>query len=432
MKIYRIILPDKKMEFVNKSNQIGEKIGARNIVDITMNDLNPEREVTVDQTWHLRKYGFKLSKTEIDIVRLHRRAWEMLMESGDNWAIVIENSAILESVIDFDELIEHLHTFDWDVCFPFKSEEILNSCDELAEKQILNVNTREDNDYESYFLGRKWLSCVYLISQKFVKSINLCGEISRNIEDELIILPLLFKLNVFSIMVSWFDVKKQQQIINRDRENEIFLAITKNDTWTERGLSDVRRLLVILGEVAKQNKIDLLLQGGTHLAYIRHGEIMAWDDDIDLGIQEDRLNDFLNLIDKINGVSWGRFVEGWSKKPFYKIWLIESPKIRDLNYSFPYIDLWVYNVSGSDVVFLNGIVCPNSMLQPFLEVNFEGAPLKIPANTFECLDARYKDWKSLIRVYSWKHSLELFGFHRLKTKIQVDEDGRIKNYIFDN
>lgn len=429
MKIFRILLPKDTIAFQDQTALLDNLLGKENITDINP-DIIGNSNADIDNTWHQRNYGFPLSRTEADIMRMHLYAWQLFRDSNEPWVMILDNSVILEQCPDLPQLKQELDSSDWELCFPYEQETLLNARDQLRDQTILNANSREETEYESYLFGKKWVSSLYFLSRKGVQAFCSLNTIKRNIEDELIYTSMLEKLNMFCMDIPWFRLSAQQNVTIRDREHEIYQAIVKNSTWTEVSIASIRKLLSIISEVANREQIDLILQGGTHLAYIRHGGMIPWDDDVDLGVRQENLDKLLCALDTVEGVGWARFVEGHSNTPYYKIWLREQPNITHHDYSFPFVDLWVYHVTGHDLVFLNGIICPGSAKRDFPEIEFEGAKFKIPYNSIECLNTRYKDWQTTIRVYSWRHSQEDAGFHRLKTRIEVDENGRMIKYVF--
>lgn len=180
-------------------------------------------------------------------------------------------------------------------------------------------------------------------------------------------------------------------------------------SWTEERKRKVRLLLRTLSELSQSSGIPLILQAGTHLGYVRMGGILPWDDDVDLGIEEKHLSTFLALLNQYNSLKWRKILELSSRTYYYKIWSEEGETIDGYDYTFPFIDLWVYNVVGNDFVFWNKIVCPNSALYPLENIHFEGFVFQQPGNTEEVLNSRYVDWKTMIRVYPWIHRLEQGG-----------------------
>jgi hypothetical protein len=87
----------------------------------------------------------------------------------------------------------------------------------------------------------------------------------------------------------------------------------------------------------------------------------------------------------------------------------------------------MYSIVGKDIIFKNGIICPNSAEKEPEEVVFECALFKVPYNSIEILDTRYVDWRTRIRVYSWSHRYEKHCFPLLNIPVQVDSRGRIIN-----
>jgi len=140
---------------------------------------------------------------------------------------------------------------------------------------------------------------------------------------------------------------------------------------------------------------------------------------------ENRLRTFLNKLSTVDDICYGEVIEELTGIPFYKIWNRNGELIDKYHYTFPFVDLWLFNRKGNDLVFRNGIICPGSAAQDPVEVTFEGAKFKLPYNSIEVLDARYRDWKKKIRVYTWSHYYEMHLFTPLSLDIEVDDAGRM-------
>lgn len=152
---------------------------------------------------------------------------------------------------------------------------------------------------------------------------------------------------------------------------------------------------------------------------------MPWDDDVDLGVHEEDFPRLRKALDKSN-LNYDRYIEGSTGKEFYKIWREnERRKVNGFAHCFPFVDLWLYYPIGDDLVFKNGIVCPNSAKYLYEKIVFEGAEFWLVGNSFEVLDSRYIDWRTKIRIYNWNHKEENENRHKLSCTINVDEKGRL-------
>src|SRR5690606_26610308 len=127
----------------------------------------------------------------------------------------------------------------------------------------------------------------YFINKKGAKKLLSINKIRQRLDDEILSLMFEDKLNCYTEIVRWFNRNQLNDFDFLERKKLIWREIKNNTSWTDLNRSKVQELLKIISNVARDEGIDIVLQGGTHLGYIRHKEIMAWDDDIDIGIKED-------------------------------------------------------------------------------------------------------------------------------------------------
>ena len=420
--IYKILLPPNSTQ--EKSKNVIEIIdlGEDNIIeDIEFVD-ETSNELELETDYHNEKYGFSLPNIEIRSFLTHRKVWKQFLESNWNWTVIIEDNVDLKasylSILDTMREIPD----DCDIFFPYDIEGLKYNKD-FEEKELLNPNMREIQEWKPYLLGFKMGYSFYFINKKGAKKLLSINKIRQRLDDEILSLMFEDKLNCYTEIVGWFNRNQLNDFDFLERKKQIWREIKNNTSWTDLNRSKVQELLKIISNVARDEAIDIILQGGTHLGYIRHKEIMAWDDDIDIGIKEDSVALFFEKLKQHegNGIQWGIFIEKHTEAKYYKIWKTDGEPIDKYPYTFPFVDLWVYNIVGDDLVFKNGIICPNSGVKPFIEISFEKSLFKIPHNSLEILDGRYKDWRNKIRVYRWSHRLEKPFFSPLNIDIETDE-----------
>ncbi|MBW8686006.1 LicD family protein [Chitinophaga rhizophila] len=414
-KIHGDILPSLKLE--------GD---APAIIHLSLQENLPSLEV--NPTWHTTRYGFGLPQSDITNYLLHYRAWQSFAEREEEWCMIVEESVYLET--SYQQIQEQISALSagWDVYFPFDRLRIRNQEKEFTtnhNNSLRNPNRKEIYDFMPFLLGFYWGSSIYFLSKSGVAKLLQVREIRQRADDEIISLSARKQLNAFFDDVPWFRYEAQPKVKSIDRERDILHTILNTSRWSAETKSQIRTILALISETAAKLDIDLILQGGTHLGYIRHGGIMPWDDDVDIGIEEKHLDTFLQAIADHTPLRYNYQIEEASDTPFYKIWLDGGVPIDEHGHTFPFVDLWMYNRVGDDLVFKNNIVCPNSGKYPFQEVCFEGATLKMTANSLEVLDSRYRTWRSGIRVYNYYHSLERNLGFSLRVPVSVDENGRI-------
>ncbi len=75
--------------------------------------------------------------------------------------------------------------------------------------------------------------------------------------------------------------------------------------WSEGGLrpacctSHLLELLFYVADLLERNQIPFWLDYGTLLGAVRNGELIPWDDDVDLGVRKRDVNDVVGLAKEI-------------------------------------------------------------------------------------------------------------------------------------
>jgi GR25 family glycosyltransferase involved in LPS biosynthesis len=382
-------------------------------------------DIAIDRNYHKDLYGFELSSNEILNFLTHRKIWEEFLTSKEPYCMIVESNVRFNaSIYDIQHSIEELYE-DWDLFFPYDMEE-MSSDMQVSGMKLLNPNLREISNRDSYLLGYKWGNSIYFISKKGVEKLLQCNTIKNRLDNAMVSLSLNEELNIYYSSVNWLNTNQIDWREWPDRIKLIWATIYENSSWTPERKKKARDMLKIISQTGMSTKINLILQGGTHLGYVRHGEIMPWDDDIDIGIEENLIEVFLEELKSHEEYQFGAFIEPLTDCPYYKIWRKDGENIDGHIYKFPFVDLWMYNIVEDDFIFKNGIICPNSAKKDLEEIVFEGALFKIPYNSIEILDTRYVDWRTKIRVYSWSHRYEKHYFPLLCVPIQVDSNGKLE------
>ena len=96
-------------------------------------------------------------------------------------------------------------------------------------------------------------------------------------------------------------------------------------------------------EYLDRENITFWLIGGTLLGAIREKDFLYWDDDIDVMIDEDDLQIFKEkCIPELKKYNIDSLVFQNIPRLKYKLCDLRNKKIKGYNYSWPFIDIFVY------------------------------------------------------------------------------------------
>lgn len=425
MYIYKICLPD------NIKTSIDSEITVQDMIIREIEHISPfirRNRLIIDDSKYKRKYGFNLSGGEIANFLTHREAWKEFFESGLPWCLIVESNVHLNLAVDQIEQTIRESPEDWDVFFPYDLQaQSLRRRREINGLNLINANYWEVETSQPYVLGYKQGNSIYMLSNAGAKKMLSIKTIKDRLDHTMLNMLYSDALNVHNSYVDWFDINFIKDYNWPDRCRLIYDMALKQSSWNEKRLEKARDLLKTLSDISFENSIPLMLESGSLLGYIRHGSIMMWDDDIDLGIEEKDIEAFFTQIEKNPNLHYGgEFRYGATR--YFKIWDIGGEKIEGYPYTFPFVDVWVYNYIEDDLVYETGITYRNTTRLGLEDVIFEGARYKIPRNSIEALDSCFTDWKNMIRVYTWCHKSERHGFKDLYIPIKTDDKGRMVSF----
>jgi hypothetical protein len=354
----------------------------------------------------------------------HRKVWAEFAAGHDDWCLVVESNVKLTgSVGDYIKQSETLNESDpdWDAYFPYELFEIYEKRKKAGN--LRNPNFWEHNKPSHYYYNFKWGNSIYMLSRKGAQKLSALAQITDRPDNTLVEMTENEQLNLYYEATGWFDYRSIVQYEWSDRRRSMLETVAATFSWDRKGKSIAKDLLKAASETALETNADLLLCGGTHLGYVRHGSIMPWDDSIDLGIEEKNAAAFLTGLEK-KGYVHGEFIEPISFASCHKIWRKDGAPIDGYEYKFPVVNLWTYALDGDDLRFTSGIVWPKSAKKGLTEVVFEGSLFKIPSNSFNILDARYSDWRDNIRIYPWSHREESPLRRPMAIPVRINRKGR--------
>ena len=176
-------------------------------------------------------------------------------------------------------------------------------------------------------------------------------------------------------------------------------------------LSLLKKVINILEEF----NINYFAISGTLLGIVRHNDIIDWDDDIDLIVDDSIKQKFYNMYEKYKDmfhfIEYGRmlkisFINGVC------INIKEKPEIKNSSigdvkrYIYPFIDLFVYNELNDNMIFFDKKWNKNMYFPP-KKIMFNNIQINIPNNPEYFLTINYGiDWNKIIVSNNWSHKNE--------------------------
>ena len=185
------------------------------------------------------------------------------------------------------------------------------------------------------------------------------------------------------------------------------------------GFGEHKKLAINLLEktihIFEENNIDYYLISGTLLGYVRHNDLIPWDDDIDLIVSSDVLDKLPNINSEI------QINKFKNKKFFLKASFKQGIKKHD-GYTWPFIDLYTYDKDDKFLYFFNRKWDIKEFEQykliNFLTIN----NVRIPKNPHYFLENNYGSYyMTHIKIGKWNHQCE--------TRMSKKEYMLIKKYI---
>jgi lipopolysaccharide cholinephosphotransferase len=111
---------------------------------------------------------------------------------------------------------------------------------------------------------------------------------------------------------------------------------------SKEAISTLYQLVYDVHRIFEKNNIPYWIIAGTALGAIRHGGIIPWDDDADIGIDKRDIKKILAIKDILKkcGLGLTRAFIG------YKIYYTDRPAMKGVKYSFPNLDIFPFERHG--------------------------------------------------------------------------------------
>jgi phosphorylcholine metabolism protein LicD len=210
-----------------------------------------------------------------------------------------------------------------------------------------------------------------------------------------------------------------------DRNKNKLNTILSINLWTKRSQQKAIDIIRYLFNLAKELKFPIFLSDGTLLGLVRHGSMMGWDDDIDLSLDQKDLN---SLIRKIEQDDIYRITKHYWKNDsviYYKVWDKNNTNIPGYPYSFPFVDIWIYDNNKQLIDFFYYEPLPYKLIFPLAKALFYDIQVYIPNQSLIYLDKLYANWRTNIQIFQWRHQTETASNLPLQAIIETDSNGFI-------
>lgn len=380
-----------------------KKYKIQRIVYDTFDDLYQKYPVVLDT--YINKNGFGLSEIEINEIYQHIQALENFLSSDDTHALIfstIKQPNFIDS--DFSIFVEN----DWNFI-------LLRQ--ERPHKYL---------SQQGYNCNYKWADMNYVISREgAVTILGQIKQIDKLYSDIILDLLLTKKLTGFVIEDDGFDFDRGTLEYDESRNKEILSTIFKINRWSQRHREKARILLKIVFQESMKLGLDLFLNEGTLLGCIRHGEIMQWDDDVDVAVNTQDVDILLDSLKQNEDIEIrASYLHG--RHLYYKIWLRDGDEIQGHSHKFPFVDIWLFEIVDSQLKYSFGYSYPLDDIFPLSDFPFESTMAKIPKHSLSYLNTRYPSWDEKIIFFPYCHREERQVGKRLEAYISVDSTGRMK------
>ena len=186
----------------------------------------------------------------------------------------------------------------------------------------------------------------------------------------------------------------------------------------------LHQIMFDFNKIATKHELEYFAIGGTLLGAIRHGSVIPWDDDCDVGMLYKNKRKFLALESEFKKCGY-KFVKTWFG---YKVCFQNRKNNVGEDYSFPNLDVFLYRRKDNLIIPSFKAVREiwekefyiEEQLFPLHEHKFASFTIKVPKEPKPYLDRLYgKDWNK-IAYREYDHSRDEH-IERIKVKLKKED-----------
>lgn len=233
-------------------------------------------------------------------------------------------------------------------------------------------------------------------------------------------------------------ISKCAEIYLNIKFNKSVIVLNKNNIYNKIGLKNivtkyfnenngygknksvVLKLLKKIITILDEFKIDYMAISGTLLGFIRHNDLIPWDDDIDL-LVDDSINDkitdmYIKYKNDIHFIKYGNIikiclVDGihpiCNQHKFYEASIGEIKR-----YNYPFIDLFVMKKTENKIHFFDK-EWDIEQFYPLTQYLYNDFNINIPKNPIYFLNENYgENWNDILISNYWCHKYEI-GYNKI-------------------
>lgn len=364
-----------------------------------------QSELVHTDSLNIELFGIPITQLEINQYNSHYSIWKDFTSRSDEFCLIIEVSDYFIYCKDLFGKSD----------YELENPEIILPFIPFKDKSLIFDMT--------YTYGQRLGVPAYYINKKTAYCLLQYQTIELPIDEFFL---YLFKRNFLSINFlenELFNVVQDDMYFNDRNENKLKTILSTN-YWRNNDKNKGLDILKYIFLIAKELDLSLFLSDGTLLGFVRHGEIMGWDDDIDISIEDKYIQALISKIkfDNVYQISEHFY---YGKTRYYKVWDSGNDEVPGYGFTFPFVDIWLFVSDNNIVDFGYKEANSYSSIFPLENVLFHNIEVKVPQDSLTYLDQSYPNWKTSIQIFTLNHKTEIGSNFPLQADIETDLTGRL-------